>query len=89
MRRNLNFAKVNEDRQPEYAPIPLVINGENVWTNIAEKYIECGYYPIERTESPEKEGVYYTDYWVIEDGKCAERWEEHEEPADEADSAGN
>lgn len=79
-RYNRNFAKVNESGELEFAPLPLVINGDNVWTNIPEAYIENGYYPIERTKAPEKEGFYYTDFWAFENNKCVQKWEEHEIP---------
>ena len=78
MKYNLSFGKINETGDIEYALLPLVIDGENVWTNIPEKYIECGFYPVENTEVPEKDGYYYTSYYVIEDEKCVQKWEEHE-----------
>ena len=66
MAYNFKFAKINESGALEYAPLPLVINGENVWTNIEGTYNEQGYYLIERTDTPIKEGYYYTDYWELE-----------------------
>lgn len=75
---NRNFAKLNEGGSLVYAPLPLAVNEENVWTNVPEVYIGQGYYPIVKTEMPEKEGFYYTSYWAIEKKKCVQKWEEHE-----------
>ena len=80
MRYNYRLAKVKEDGGLEYAPLPLVINGENVWTNIESEYNKLGFYEIKRTEMPEKEGYYYTDYWELSENKIVQRWEEHENP---------
>ena len=65
MRYNYKFARINESGGLEYAPLPLVINGENVWTNIEAEYNALGFYEIKRTEMPEKEGFYYTDFWEL------------------------
>ena len=83
MAYNYKFAKIKEDGGLEYAPLPLVINGENVWTNIEGTYNEQGYYLIERTDTPIKEGYYYTDYWELSENKIVQRWEEHENPIPE------
>lgn len=83
MANNYRFAKLNESGGLEYAPLPLVINGENVWTNIEGTYNEQGYNLIERTDTPIKEGYYYTDYWELENNKIVQRWEEHENPIPE------
>lgn len=77
---NKRFARVDEKRNLEFAPLPLVIDGENVWTNAAEVYTERGFFPIEKTEVPQKEGFYYTSYWEFEIDKCVQKWEEHEIP---------
>lgn len=83
MAYNYKFAKIKEDGGLEYAPLPLVINGENVWTNIEGEYNKLGFYEIKRTEMPEKEGFYYTDYWELSENKIVQRWEEHENPIPE------
>lgn len=83
MANNYRFAKLNESGALEYAPVPLVINGVNVWTNIEAEYNKLGFYEIKRTEMPEKEGYYYTDYWELENNKIVQRWEEHENPIPE------
>ena len=83
MRYNYKFARINESGGLEYAPLPLVINGENVWTNIEAEYNALGFYEIKRTEMLKKEGYYYTDYWELSDNKIVQKWEEHEEPIPE------
>lgn len=83
MAYNYKFAKPNESGALEYAPVPLVIDGKNVWTNEEAKYNSLGYYEIVRTEMPEKEGYYYTAYWTLEENKLIEKWEEHENPVPE------
>ena len=80
MAYNYKYAKIKEDGGLEYAPLPLVINGKNVWTNIEAEYNALGFYEIKRTEMPEKEGFYYTDFWELENNKIVQRWEEHENP---------
>lgn len=80
MRYNYKFAKINESGGLEYAPLPLVIDGVNVWTNIEAEYNALGFYEIRRTEMPEKEGFYYTDFWELAENKIVQRWEEHENP---------
>lgn len=83
MRHNYKFAKIKEDGALEYAPLPLVINGVNVWTNIEAEYNALGFYEITRTAMPEKEGFYYTVLWELADNKIVQRWEEHEAPIPE------
>lgn len=83
MAYNFKFAKINESGGLEYAPLPLVINGENVWTNIEAEYNALGYYEIKRTAMPEKEGYYFTDFWELAENKIVQRWEEHENPIPE------
>ena len=83
MRYNYKFAKIKEDGALEYAPLPLVINSKNVWTNIESEYNKLGFYEITRTAMPEKEGFYYTAFWELSENKIVQRWEEHEEPIPE------
>ena len=83
MRNNFKFARINESGGLEYAPLPLVIDGVNVWTNIEAEYNALGFYEIKRTEMPEKEGFYYTAFWELENNKIVQRWEEHEAPIPE------
>ena len=79
---NKSFGKL-ENGALYYAPLPLVINGENIWTNVEKVYNEQGYYVIERTQAPTKEGYYYTYYWEMGNNKIVQHWEEHEEPKSE------
>ena len=83
MRLNYKFAKLNESGGLEYAPLPLVIDGVNVWTNIEAEYNKLGFYEITKTEMPEKEGYYYTVFWELENNKIVQRWQEHENPIPE------
>lgn len=76
MKFNRNFAKL-ENGVLTYAPVPLVIDGENVWTNDETIYLEQGYYKVVRTEVPVNEGFYYTEYWEIEGDEIVQKWEEH------------
>lgn len=92
MKINLNFAKVLEDGNLEYAPVPLVVDGVNFWTNITEAYTAAGYYPVETTASPlGNDSYYYTSHYELLDGKAVQVWDEHEipvvepEPVDESD----
>lgn len=83
MAYNYKYAKIKEDGALEYAPLPLVINGKNVWTNIEAEYNALGFYEITRTAIPEKEGYYYTDFWELAENKIVQRWQEHENPIPE------
>lgn len=80
MRHYYKFAKTEDGVNLEYAPIPLFIDGVNVWTNEEAKYNSLGYYEIVRTESPTKEGYYYSSFYELEENKLVEKWEEHEIP---------
>lgn len=83
MAYNYKYAKIKEDGTLEYAPLPLIINGEKVWTNIEGEYNKLGFYEITKTEMPEKEGYYYTVFWELENNKIVQRWQEHENPIPE------
>ena len=83
-RYNFDFGKLDESKNIEYAPIPLVVNDENIWTNVPETYIGCGYYPVRYTEMPEKEDFYYIPYYELENNEIVQKWEEHELPEPDA-----
>ena len=83
MAKNFRYAKLDENSNFEFAQLPLVIDGVNVWTNIEAEYNKLGFYEITRTEMPEKEGYYYTDFWELENNKIVQRWQEHENPVPE------
>lgn len=87
MKFNPLYASVNEDGTLAYAPVPLVIDGVNVWTNIPEKYTQAGYYPVENTEMPVKDGYCYTSRYELLDGKALQVWDEHEVPIPEPEPA--
>ena len=87
MTLNYKFGKPYGNGGIEFAPLPLVIDGVNFWTNEEAKYNALGYYEVIRTEMPEKEGFYFTSYYALENGKMVQKWEEHEEPAEEETDA--
>lgn len=74
---NKKYAKL-ENGALIYAPTPLIINDEPVWTNDESIYLEQGYYNVVLTDKPVKEGYYYTSYWEIEGSNIVQKWEEHE-----------
>lgn len=74
---NTKFGKLDASGNIQYAPIPLVIDGTNVWTNVGASYTKEGYYPIVRTEAPDREGCYYTSYFVLDGSVIVEKWKEH------------
>ena len=76
--KNKNFGKVIGNGELEYAPAVLVFNGQNVATNDPEKYAEKGFYPINKTKKPVKEGIIYTPFYVQTATGINERWQEHE-----------
>lgn len=92
---NRKLAKVGEDGNLVFAPVPIYIDDVPFWVNEkAEEYKEYerqGWFPIERNEQPVKEGFYYTSRWVYdtENKVCREEWEEHaeivEEPVEEVE----
>lgn len=84
-KQSFNFGRPYENGEIEYAPLMLVINGVNTWTNIAKLYMDKGYYPVQHSKVPEKEGFFYTPKWEIENEKCVQKWEEHQVPADETE----
>lgn len=64
----------------QYAPKPLVINGQSMWTNSATVYHLNGWFTVRKTSMPTKKGYYYTEYWEEdEEGyEVVQRWQEHE-----------
>lgn len=87
MNFNRNYGKLNESGTLIYAPNPLVTDNENVWTNKADTFLKCGYFPIERTKQPIKDGYYYTAYYVLDSDVITQKWEEHEETAEPSTEA--
>ncbi len=78
MEKNRNFGKLDESGNVEYAPLPLVIDGENFWTNEAETYMGQGFLPIIRTEKPIEEGFCFSEYFEEEEGSLVQKWKKHE-----------
>lgn len=76
MKQNKNFGKINDNGSIQYAPLPLLING-NTWTNDVKLHESFGYYPVIKTRKPEREGYYYTSYYVFENNTCIEKWKEN------------
>lgn len=87
---NPKYASLNSDGTLAYAPVPLVLDGVNYWTNIPDKYAQAGYFPVENTEMPVKDGFYYTGRYELKDGKAVRVWDEHEItiPEEEATEGG-
>lgn len=81
MKINRNFAKSEDGLSLEYAPREFDYNGVRYnATNKEEIYNDLGYFKLERTDMPSKEGYYYTAYYEVIENKLVEKWEEHEEP---------
>ena len=74
----LKYAKLDEKGLITYAPKPLIINGEKVWTNREDLHLEQGYYPVVNTERPEKEGYIYEVYYELVDNQIIKKWRECE-----------
>lgn len=82
---NYNFGRPHTDAETgdkgiEYAPKPLIIDGQKVYTNDEHLYNQQGWYKVVETARPTREGYYYTPYWEIVDNTCEEQWEEHANP---------
>lgn len=75
---NNSFGKL-ENGTINYSPIPLIVDGNSVWTNDRALYLANGYSEIVRTEQPSREGYYYTSSWEQTDEQTiTEVWTEHE-----------
>lgn len=95
---NTNYGKLI-NTYPQYLRSPvqltadITINGvvhpAGSWlsTDNEAAILELGYKPIIRSESPVKDGFYYTEKWVDTGAAIVQEWEEHEQPneATEAD----
>lgn len=88
-----NYGKlINE--YPQYLRVPVqlteditihgVIHPAGSWlsTDNEAAILELGYKPIIRSESPVKEGFYYTEKWVETETAIVQEWEEHEQPVE-------
>lgn len=78
MRKNYNYARLTEGKL-EFAPNILFADDVQIINATAEKYIEQGWLPFEKTQPPEaEEGFYYTPVYSEQDGKIVQSWEKHE-----------
>lgn len=81
---NRNFAKSKDGISLEFAPSEFDYEGVHYnATNSEEIYNAIGYFRLERTEAPSKEGFYFTPFYVVEDNVLVQKWEEHEIPPEE------
>lgn len=83
---NKNYGNLDENKALIYAPVPLLIDGIKIWTNIPEKYIGQGYYPIKMAERPKKEGFYYTSFYELENETVVRKWNEHKIETDSSEA---
>lgn len=79
---------------PQYLRLPIqltaditingVVHPAGSWlsTDNEAAILELGYKPITRSESPVKEGFYYTEKWVETETAIVQEWEEHEQPVE-------
>lgn len=78
----MKYAKLDENGFLVYAPKPLIIDGEKIWTNREDLHLNQGYYPVIFSEKPVKEGYCYEAYYELVDNQIIQKWKEHkiEEP---------
>ena len=62
----------------EYAPRVLIIGDKRIINPTEEHYKQAGYKKIIKTETPVKEGYYYTSKFVDNGDVIVQEWEEHE-----------
>ena len=76
---NRNFARTEDGKKLIYAPSEFEHGGVfyNA-TNSEEIYNRMGYLKLIRSEMPEKEGFYFVPYYVNEDNRLLEKWQEKE-----------
>lgn len=77
---NLNFAKTKDGYSLEYAPSEFDYKGVHYnATNSEEIYNDLGYLRLVRTDTPYKDGYYFTAFYEVENNTLVEKWQEHEE----------
>ena len=82
---NRNFAKSEDGISLEFAPSEFEFNGVRYnATNSEEVYNKIGYFRLERTEAPTKDGFYYVPFYEEENGALLQKWKEHEIPKEES-----
>lgn len=84
---NRNFAKSEDGISLKFAPSEFDYEGVHYnATNSEEIYNAMGYFRLERTEAPSKDGFYFTPFYELENNVLLQKWEEHENPPEEEDS---
>ena len=90
---NTNYGKLINS-YPQYLRMPVqltadiningVVHPAGSWLSTDDKgaILELGYKPIIRSESPVKEGFYYTEKWTDTGAAIVQEWEEHEQPVE-------
>ena len=77
---NRKFGKI-VDGKLQYAANPIRTDGEMIANPTDEMYAEYGYKPITYTDTPVREGYYYTPFYTEREDDILQEWEEHEEEA--------
>lgn len=87
MKHNYKFAKPYGNGGLEFAPSEFDFDGVDYnATNSEEIYNAIGYYRLERTQAPIKEGFYFTPFYEVKDNVLVQKWQEHEEHIEETQS---
>lgn len=82
---NRNFAKSIDGISLEFAPSEFDFKGVRYnATNNEEIYNAIGYFRLERTEAPVKDGFFYVPFYEEENGALLQKWKEHEIPKEES-----
>ena len=82
---NRNFAKSEDGISLEFAPSEFDYKGVHYNATNSEKiYNAIGYFRLERTEAPSKDGFYFTPFYELGNNVLVEKWEEHEIPKEES-----
>jgi hypothetical protein len=85
---NRNFAKSIDGISLEFAPSEFDYEGVHYnATNSEEIYNAMGYFRLERTEAPSKDGFYFTPFYELENNVLLQKWEEHENPPEEVEDS--
>ena len=77
------FYKFINENTIRKAPIPLNIDGKDVFTNSENIHNQQGYYAIKTTDCPQNEKSYRPIY-ELKDNLIIQKWEEVEVEGDEA-----
>lgn len=77
--KNKNFGKLIGNRV-KHVVVPIVIDGQQIWTNDPAVFLSQGYYPITYTDKPVLAGYYYTESYEMHGDTIVQVWVEHEFP---------